>query len=88
MVRGDVLLRRVADDLEDALDNERHTPFASSKTEPTGEDRLLTVRDVAQRLSVQERYVYDHHHEWAFTKKVGRKIRFSERGLEQWVASQ
>ena len=88
MVRGDRLLRRVAEELEHVLDSDPPPRFASPETEYDGEDRLLTVRDVAGRLSVQERYVYDHHHEWPFTKKVGRKIRFSERGLEQWVASQ
>ena len=55
----------------------------TSPRRPT--DRLLTVPELAMRLNVDERYVYDHHHEWPFTRRLGRKLRFSERGLEQWM---
>jgi excisionase family DNA binding protein len=48
-------------------------------------DRFLTVREVAKRLNVAERYVYDHHHEWPFTRRLGRKLRFSEREVERWL---
>lgn len=50
-------------------------------------DRLLTVEDVAQRLAVAEDYVYRHADGWPFTRRVGRNLRFSDRGLCEWLAS-
>jgi predicted DNA-binding transcriptional regulator AlpA len=52
---------------------------------PRTEDRLLDVPTVAKRMGVEPRYVYDHHHEWAFTRRVGKKLRFSEHGLDEWI---
>lgn len=50
-----------------------------------GADRLLTASQVAARLNVSPRYVYDHAGEWPFTQRLSaRQIRFSERGLERW----
>ncbi len=51
----------------------------------SGSDRLLSAADVAARLNVSTRYVYDHANEWPFTQRLSaRKLRFSERGLERW----
>ncbi len=58
---------------------------APGPTPETQEDRLLTVPQVATQLNVSERYVYDHRHEWPFTRQVGRKLRFSEKGLQEWL---
>ena len=51
------------------------------------DDRLLTVEDVAKRLAVAEDYVYRHACSWPFTRRVGRHLRFSYRGLCEWLAS-
>lgn len=48
-------------------------------------DRLLTVSELAARMKVTRRYVYDHHPAWPFTRRVGRRLRFSEKGFEQWL---
>lgn len=62
-------------------------PVVALPTEP----RLLTVQDVARRLSVSKATVYRHateDDEWApFVRKMGaRTLRFDERGLAAWMA--
>jgi predicted DNA-binding transcriptional regulator AlpA len=51
------------------------------------EDRLLTVDEVAQRLSISSHAVYRRASSFPFTVHVGRYLRFSERGLEEHLAS-
>jgi excisionase family DNA binding protein len=58
---------------------------APNPTTKSRADRLLSVPQVAAQLRVSERYVYDHHHQWPFTRRVGRKLRFSEKGLREWL---
>jgi excisionase family DNA binding protein len=48
-------------------------------------DRLLTVDEVAQRLSISSHAVYRRASGFAFTVRVGRHLRFSERGLEEYL---
>jgi len=55
--------------------------------EPEQPDRLLTVTEVATRLGVSRRYVYGHADQYPFARRLGPKtLRFSERGLEKWLA--
>ena len=54
---------------------------------PLANDRLIDVPEAAARLGVSERYVYDHHHEWTFTRRIGRKLRFSEQGLNKRIGT-
>ena len=50
-------------------------------------DRLLTAADVAERMKVSKRYVYANAPAWPFTcRSLGRAVRFSEAGLEVWLA--
>lgn len=50
-------------------------------------DRLLGVQDVADRLGMTTRAVYDNARRWPFARKLGRRtLRFSEVGLEKWLA--
>ena len=50
------------------------------------EDRLLTIDQVAQRLSVSRDWVYRNGGKWEFTRKLGPKmVRFSESGLQKWL---
>jgi hypothetical protein len=52
-------------------------------------DRLLTARQVADRLGYHVNYVYAHRHKWPFTIHTpGQRPRFSERGLEAWMKEQ
>jgi excisionase family DNA binding protein len=50
------------------------------------EDRLLTIEQAAQTLSVSKDWVYRNAKRFAFTRKVGPKmVRFSETGLQKWL---
>ena len=50
-------------------------------------DRLLTVREAAERLGVSKRYLYGHAHEFPFAKRLSAKaLRFSANGIESWIA--
>jgi excisionase family DNA binding protein len=50
------------------------------------EDRLLTIDQVAQRLSVSKDWVYRNGKRLTFTRKLGPKmVRFSETGLQKWL---
>jgi excisionase family DNA binding protein len=50
------------------------------------EDRLLTIDQVAQRLSVSREWVYRNGKRLGFTRKLGPKmVRFSESGLQKWL---
>ncbi len=49
-------------------------------------DHLLTAADVAKRLNVGRRFVYDHADKWPFTVRLDEgTLRFSERGLDRWL---
>jgi predicted DNA-binding transcriptional regulator AlpA len=50
-------------------------------------DRLLTVADVADRMSLSAHAVYRRAARLPFTVRVGRYLRFSERGLEEYLGS-
>lgn len=48
------------------------------------EDRLLTIDQVAQRLSVSKDWIYGNGKRLSFTRKLGPKlVRFSEAGLQK-----
>lgn len=59
----------------------------TARAVPTDSGRLLTVRQLAERLQQSEDYVYRHARDWPFTTRNGRSLRFSEAGLERWLAS-
>jgi excisionase family DNA binding protein len=51
--------------------------------------RLLTIDQVAQRLSVSRDWVYRNGKSLGFTRKLGPKmVRFSESGLQKWLKAQ
>lgn len=54
---------------------------------PPPPDRLLDAAEVAARLGMKRKHVYNRAAAWPFTRRLGqRTLRFSERGLEQWIA--
>ena len=57
----------------------------STETALEREDALLSARQLAQRMSVNVQYVYEHAAEWPFRVEM-RPLRFSRRGFEAWVA--
>jgi predicted DNA-binding transcriptional regulator AlpA len=53
---------------------------------PPPEDRLLTIEEAAERLSVKKAWLYQHHASLPFTVHVGAQhLRFSELGLAAWI---
>ncbi len=80
------VLEGCANELEAALGNPGTPPTCEGLAVPLARrDRLLTVPEVAERLGVPTRYVYDHWPDWPFAKKVGCKLRFSEMKMEAWM---
>ncbi len=53
--------------------------------ETRGEDRLLSVKEAARKMNVSSDYIYRHAKDLPFTVRVGSRLLFSERGIEQWV---
>ena len=53
-------------------------------TEPS-HDQLLDVDAAAARLSVSPDYLYHNHGRFPFTRRVGRNLRFSHRGIERFI---
>ena len=49
-------------------------------------DYLLDIDQIAQRLGKSTRWVRDNIASLPFGFQVGKELRFSARGLEQWIA--
>jgi predicted DNA-binding transcriptional regulator AlpA len=49
------------------------------------QDRLLTAKEVAERLNVTEAFVYRNARSYPFMVRQGRYIRFSNSGLDQHI---
>src|SRR5262245_8333593 len=53
------------------------------------DDRLLTAEEVGRRFGLSTKQVYRRCGSWPFTRRVGKRtLRFSERGLRQWMTAQ
>jgi excisionase family DNA binding protein len=59
----------------------RLTP-APSAPQP---DQLLDVEEAANRLGISKDYLYRHHARFSFTRRMGRSLRFSSRGIEEYT---
>lgn len=51
-------------------------------------DELLNVESAAARLGVSEDYVYRHARDFAFTRRIGRRLLFSALGIERHIRQQ
>lgn len=51
-------------------------------------DYLLNVHQVAERLGKSSRWIRDNRTLFRFGFQVGDEVRFSARGLDQWIADQ
>jgi excisionase family DNA binding protein len=51
-------------------------------------DENLSVAEAARRLGVSRDWLYRHSGELPFTIRIGRRVVFSARGLEQWSRKQ
>jgi predicted DNA-binding transcriptional regulator AlpA len=75
-------LQRVQTVLWERLRAARRTPAA----EPS--DRLLTVREAAARLSVSVSTLQHRTRDLPFVVRLGRCVRYSERGIEDYIRRQ
>jgi hypothetical protein len=50
-----------------------------------GKERLLCVKEAAEKFGVTADWLYRHREEFAFTVRHGRLLRFSELGMEQHI---
>ncbi len=68
----------------------RYSPGALAAA-PNGHDHqdvLLTVEQASARLGFSRDWLYRHAAHLPFTRRVGRQLRFSERGLAEYLARQ
>jgi hypothetical protein len=83
--RGAALVERLTGELEAAL-GASHAPQERPAAAPANADRLLTVREAAERLSVAPTWIHRH---WRVelrdcARVLGRRtLRFSERALDE-----
>jgi predicted DNA-binding transcriptional regulator AlpA len=61
-------------------------PFPASAAPAEAGNRLLTVEEAAERLSVKKGWLYQNHASLPFTVRLGAQhLRFSALGLEEWI---
>jgi predicted DNA-binding transcriptional regulator AlpA len=77
--RVDVVLRSVIEDLRDV----EADAAGATEAEP---DQLIDVNEAAGVLGVKVRYLYEHHDQFPFTRRIGRQLRFSKRGITRYLA--
>ncbi len=76
-------LPRLLGDLEEI----RSTAMARLTKPPTLQrpDDLLTVEQAAERLGVSEDYLYRNHSRLPFVCRMGRTLRFSSLGIDEYI---
>jgi len=58
---------------------------APAPTQP--EDYLLDVEAAAHRLGVSKDYLYRHHAELPFARRMGKALRFSSAGIQDYLGA-
>jgi excisionase family DNA binding protein len=48
-------------------------------------DELLTVKQAAKRLELSEGFLYRNHARLPFTRRMGRSLRFSSLGIDEYI---
>ena len=61
-----------------------HAPASSVRPE----DQLIDVDAAAARLSVSPGYLYRHHEQFQFTRRIGKRLLFSASGIESYINKQ
>ena len=57
-------------------------------TPTTSDDRLLNVKEAAERLGTSADYLYRHWSRLPFARKCPFGLRFSEQGIAAWIRRQ
>ena len=76
-------LPRLLGDLEEV----KATALARLTAPPATQipDRLLDVKEAADRLRMSPDYLYRNHRRLPFTRRQGRSLRFSEQEIERYL---
>ncbi|SRR6266851_5798350 len=56
--------------------------------QPQSPDTMLDIEEAATRLGMSRNYLYHHHKRFAFTRRMGRSLRFSSQGIEHFIRQQ
>ena len=59
--------------------------LTSTPVAPQESDELLNVTAAAGRLGISRDYLYRHHRDFPFTRRLGRKLLFSATGIEKHI---
>jgi predicted DNA-binding transcriptional regulator AlpA len=59
--------------------------LASGQPAATGSDRMLDIHETATRTGMSEPWLYRNQRTLPFARKIGRKLVFSEAGLDRWL---
>jgi excisionase family DNA binding protein len=51
-------------------------------------DQLLSIAEAACRLNVSQDYLYRHGKELPFTRRMGRRLLFSNSGIDRYIGQQ
>jgi predicted DNA-binding transcriptional regulator AlpA len=48
-------------------------------------DELLSAPEASRRLGISQDYLYRHHCDFQFTRRVGRRLLFSALGIDKYI---
>jgi predicted DNA-binding transcriptional regulator AlpA len=48
-------------------------------------DELLDIEEAARRLGISASYLYRNHQRFPFSRRVGRSLRFSAQGMDDYI---
>ena len=48
-------------------------------------DELLDIQAASKRLGLSRDYLYRHHQQFPFTRRMGRKLLFSSLGIDEFI---
>jgi len=68
-----------------ALTHRLPVVFEGKTVQTESGDRLLNVKEAAEKLSRSADWLYRHAAKLPFAVKNGRSVQFSEQGIEQWI---
>jgi excisionase family DNA binding protein len=58
---------------------------ATAPVQSCGSDELLGIEEAARRLGMSKDYLYRHSAEFHFTRRIGRKLLFSNAGINAYI---
>jgi excisionase family DNA binding protein len=71
------------------LEQVRYTAIARlsgpASPSPREYDRLVSVEEAADRLSISTDYLYRHADEYPFTRRIGSRLLFSSTSIDQFI---